>query len=254
MPTFGYTTIPSSKGVGFSDFKFGNIWPIGEGGNVTKITVYLSNVDTGHAACNGKAVIYSVSAGAPAALLGTSSETAIIDNQAAGWVDFTFSPAVTLTTGSYVLGAMFDANASGLGLFSDAGDANDYWEKTDTYADGAADPWGADTGAAEHAGVYATYATLVSGTGAVSIASPSLSGVGHYNIFGTGALQIASPSLLGVGHYDIIGTGAVSVAPPALSGTIWQNSHAHRQLTGTVTLNGIRGKVTLWGTKGKAEM
>src|SRR4030042_6548538 len=97
MPTFGNTNVeatPASRDIGphVGYFQMNN-----ENGEVTKITAYIG---AAAGTISAKACIYSNVAGLPSALLGASAEVTGITTSL-GWVEFTFSPSVSVSALTY---------------------------------------------------------------------------------------------------------------------------------------------------------
>jgi hypothetical protein len=152
MATFGHTTDDNDNvTVGWNNYKLVDIFTLPESGNVTKLSLHLSN----SVVCNIKAVIYQDSSG-PTTLLGMGTEVAIPNPQTEAWIDLPFGTPVALTAGNYWLGFIGDATATALNIKykSTAGSA---YYGADTYADGASDPFGASTATSREILVYATY-------------------------------------------------------------------------------------------------
>jgi len=106
--------------------------------NLTVDTIYAYLKAAGEGT-KAKAVIYSDNAGVPDVLLGTSDEQTTIPT-ADGWVTFTFSTPVEITAATVCwLGVIFDLATT---THSDAGDADQYGYRPDTYSDGPSDPFG----------------------------------------------------------------------------------------------------------------
>lgn len=150
MGTFGRTT------VGANDFnthlgneKYVSKFTLTEAADVSKLTAYVGGVS---AAARG--VIYADSGGAPGALLGESAATS--HNTTPQWRDYAFAAPVRLAPGDYWLGLHFSAAMVG-GDFYNGDEASLGRKNTDTYTDGAADPFGTPTTINGEFSVYATY-------------------------------------------------------------------------------------------------
>lgn len=158
MTVFGHTTVESSWDAddGWPNVKGSNVFTLGVNGRVSKITVYLRNNGTGHAACHGKTMIYSTSSGAPDALLVTSPEKDIADNKGEAWVNFTFASTIDLAAGDYALAWIFDSDAHGLSLARLLTNGH-HFPNADTYSDGPSDPFGSATEGTKRYSIYATY-------------------------------------------------------------------------------------------------
>lgn len=125
---------------------------------IEKLTVYLSS-DNYAGRVRLKGVIYSDSSNAPSALLATTQEVGVIEvlayNQTL--VDLPFMLPIYLDAGAYWLGFIEALDLSTAAQVSKhtvtAGSAYN----ADTYADGAANPFGTVTAANTQISIYATY-------------------------------------------------------------------------------------------------
>lgn len=158
MGTFGYTTPGDTTVAVSTDKKGGSKFTLSEDGAVTKISVFFLATTSLHAKCG----IYSDNAGAPNALLGTSQEVSVTPETA--WRDFTFTVPVALVAGVYWLVVITDG---WIWIYKDAGDANQYAWKDDTYSDGFSNPFGVP--GAYYAYKASIYATYTSGTWTLTI-------------------------------------------------------------------------------------
>jgi len=111
--------------------------------SVTTAKIYLDGAGSGSGSQVCKAVLYEDSAGSPGDKIATSAEVTVTDGQAAGWVTFTFSEQA-LAAGSYWLSIHGGGNTNTIRIYRTAG--SNYVYKTDTYADGASDPFGTPDG------------------------------------------------------------------------------------------------------------
>lgn len=155
---FGNTRAETGDKYGWDDQKIAGKFTLTESGSISKLTGHVSNNDTGHQACHGKAILYSDNTGTPNALLATGSEVAIADNAAVAWVDFAFASNVNLTAGNYWLGIIWDSTATGVDLKSAATGGNGN-RNSDNYSDGASNPWLTSSPATWQFAIYATYTT-----------------------------------------------------------------------------------------------
>ena len=156
MATFGNTGTSTEVTYGYNDYSLGGMFALNAPGLVSKLTGLLDNLQTGHAACHVKGLIYADASTQPAALAGASLEVALADSLAKGSVDMSFSAPVSLSAGSYWLAYHFDAAAAGVGIYRDATGGTGY-SHADTYSDGPLDPCGAHTDSARYFCLYATY-------------------------------------------------------------------------------------------------
>src|SRR5512137_2365747 len=96
MATFGETSTGAVNYAGWAIYRIVLQATPASSGTVTKISAYISNVDSGHVACKCLAFAHADSSGSPGARLAYNlTETDIADNKAAGWVDFPISFSVT---------------------------------------------------------------------------------------------------------------------------------------------------------------
>lgn len=151
MGTFGRTTAGAvDNNTQTGDQKYVSKFTLTEAADVTKLTAYVKNASS---TANAKGVIYADSGGAPGALLGESNATS--HNTTAQWRDYTFATPVRLQPGDYWLGLHFDSGMNG-DFFNDD-EASLGRKNTDTYAGGAANPFGTPTTVNGLFSVYATY-------------------------------------------------------------------------------------------------
>ena len=172
MATFGYTTVGTNliDWYGWANTCWLSRETLTEAGDVSKLTCSIRNTNSGHAATNVKAVIYSDKSGPlPNALLGTGTAVAIADNLSLQWVDLPFASAVSLAAGTYWIGLLCDTPSAGVMTPLDSVAGTVYFE-SDTYSDGAMATRGAGTTyGTDRASIYATYAPPVTGTGHTSL-------------------------------------------------------------------------------------
>jgi hypothetical protein len=117
---------------------------VGDPTYIKKVKVKLANTGSSHAACNAKAILYTIDgANGPKTLLGTSDEVAIADNAAAAWVEFTFATptrASGLASSQLSLGVITNENGQGLiGYYDSVSGSprnNTKWYWADDYTDG----------------------------------------------------------------------------------------------------------------------
>ena len=164
MATFGDTTQAATYSFGYNDQSLGTRFQLTEAGSVSKLSAYIDNLDTSHALCHMRGVIYSDKAGpAPDALVGRSDEVTVADSKAAGWVDLTFATPVSLAAGYYWLGLHLDGPAAGLRFYRDDTGGSS-WYRNDTYSDGTLDPIGSVNSSTRVFSIYATYTTATDRT------------------------------------------------------------------------------------------
>jgi len=160
MGTFGNTTAETGSNAGLDNFKVAGKFTLSEAGAVSKLTARYSN---GASACAIKGFICANNAGSPGALLGTTNEVAVAANATADFRDLAFASAINLTAADYWLGIIGNDNATGFDLKFAASGGNMAY-KSDTYSDGASDPFGTPLGT--DVAKFAIYATYTTGGGA----------------------------------------------------------------------------------------
>ena len=124
--------------------------------NITKLTGYVSGGNVGGGPQHVRAVVYADNGGVPGARLAVSNEVNVAQNQAAGWVDFPLPASVSISAGPIWMGYIGSSPNIGIPKYDGTGVAVRY--NTDTYSDGASDPFGTST-----AGVVATYSLYATG-------------------------------------------------------------------------------------------
>ena len=164
MSTFGRTDVAGCTGGDSGDQNYTVVskYVLSEAGSVSKLSVYITNLAGGHAACYMKGVIYSDSGGNPLTLKGTTDALAVADSKALGWVDLTFASPVALNAGTYWIGGFGDANSSGIDYYADyaAGDSCRFG--IDLYTTGPVATFNQYNVNYEHdLAVYATYTAAV---------------------------------------------------------------------------------------------
>jgi hypothetical protein len=163
MATFGNTNQEIfNQWYGWGDGKWAGKYVLASAGDVSKLTLYLRNTLVGNGALHVKAIIFSDSGGVPDTLLGTGTEVDIAANAAEAWVDCPFASPVSLQAGTYWLGLLTSPNGNGFDCAAADTGGNSNWI-VDTYADGAATPWGAPTNNTNKLSVYATYTVPFTG-------------------------------------------------------------------------------------------
>jgi len=125
--------------------------------NITKLTGYVSGGNVNGGPQHVRAVVYADSGGLPGARLAVSNEVNIVKKQAGNWVDFPLPATVSISAGPVWMGYIGSTPNIGIPKYDGTGVA--VRSNTDTYSDGASDPFGTST-----AGVVATYSLYASGT------------------------------------------------------------------------------------------
>jgi len=153
---------PTTTVTDLANKKRGSQFPVQLVAPITKLTAYLRNTGTGHAACHVKGLIYADSAGAPGALLATTNEVAIADNMATTAVDLTLaSPYTPTSTSPLWLVVHGDASCTGLQLWYVSLPDGVSCLGADTYADGPSDPFGSNTPGVAYFAISATFAGAI---------------------------------------------------------------------------------------------
>ena len=106
MATFGQVDTQAGwqNNGGSAFLKYVNRFTLTEDGDVTKLSVYVQNVHASSIEHQIKGIIFDVSANEPNALVGVTPGVTILHDQAAGWVDLTFSTPAHLHAADYCLG------------------------------------------------------------------------------------------------------------------------------------------------------
>lgn len=157
MATFGNTTPGSALGTDARNYNNVAKCALSEAGNLSKISIYLNNTSTGHAACNIRAVVYDDDGadGNPGTLIAYSSGQSLADNLSAQWVDLLVT--ASLAAGNWWLGIQGDGTAAGIGFYG-ATSGGSYANGGDTYSDGPASSFGTPEATGPYnAAIYGTY-------------------------------------------------------------------------------------------------
>ena len=108
--TLGRTSLGALSNQGWGDFiDLSGPFALGSSASVTKMTGYVQG---GSASEQIRAVVYADNAGQPGNFVAVSSPTTVAAGQAAGWVDFSFSGAPILGSGSYWLGYWYSTRSA----------------------------------------------------------------------------------------------------------------------------------------------
>lgn len=172
---FGNSTTGDGEQLADSNTKCGSRFMANATGNITRITAYLK---TGASPAHAKAMVYSDDSGSPNALLGTSEELAFSDLSLT-WKNFTFTTIVAVTNQTYYWLSWFSDSGVTVGTYSGT---NNFAYNTDTYGDGASDPFGVFSTLSKEMCIYARieYSDSVTPT-------PTPTGDYEELIFGSGA-------------------------------------------------------------------
>jgi hypothetical protein len=165
--------------------------------SVSKLSAYVAG---GSAVSRLRGVIYADSGGKPGAFAAVTPVLTINANQASGWVDLTFSSAVSLPAGSYWLGYWYADYNSRHFYVSVAGSER---FAPATYGATGNPPSGFPTGmrsSASSYSLYATYTTSATPATPANLAAPTISwtepSVGHYVFTATPGTWSNSPTSL----------------------------------------------------------
>jgi len=181
MATFGHTTDNNDfDSTNWSNYKAACRFQLTESNaTVSKLTVQCKNGAVSGTAIKG--IIYTDKAGPlPDALQATTDELAVASGAAEAWRDLTFATPPVLAAGWYWLGVICNGNCGSFTLCNvNTGGTGDY--ASDTYSDGAANPWGAENNSwDDEMLIYATYTTAP--TAPVLSASQHAGGVAHIDL------------------------------------------------------------------------
>jgi hypothetical protein len=157
VATFGRTTFELQAVSYPADTKIGSRFALVEAGDVTKLTAHFR---LAHATAKVRGLIYAASGTEPAALVAVTNEKIGIPSNNI-WVDLPLAAPVSLSAGNYFLCLHGNTALEGLGSNSGVG-VNRF--NTDTYADGATNPFGAATSSSYERAIYATYTATVAVT------------------------------------------------------------------------------------------
>jgi hypothetical protein len=203
--TFGKTSVGASSDVFSADRKRVNRYALPTAGSLTKLSIYLAPGGTsGQQLLKG--VVYSDSASAPAALLGTSSSLTFTSTSATGWYDLTFATPLSLAAGNYWIGVITGATAKVAGFrYDSVAGSRDL--NSNTYTSGPTNPFGAVTTDAEQMSLYASYTPS-----AVDTTPPTQPEGLRATVVGPSQIDLswtASTDNVGIAGYTIRRNGAV---------------------------------------------
>ena len=154
--TFGTTSVGSLSDTFAANRKRVSAYSLPGAGSVSKLSLYLTPTSTSGQE-NVEGVIYADSGGAPAGLLGVSSQLVFSSSNAAGWYDLSFPTPVGLAAGRYWIGVITGGTGGVAGFrYSNVSSSRDY--NLNTYTSGPSNPFGVTTIDSEQTSLYATYA------------------------------------------------------------------------------------------------
>lgn len=152
---FGRTTIATvpSAGLG-TNFKRGSKFTLGQSGTLLGLNAYLDGNGGTTGSQQLRMALYQDSSGTPGAKVLESNVATVTSGQAPGWVAFTTS-AVPLAAGTYWI--VIQSGDTG-GVARDYGDgAADWFGGSDTFSDGASNPFGTGSTGTVTLSVFASY-------------------------------------------------------------------------------------------------
>ena len=153
--TFGDTTVGASAESDPANLKSASKFALPSAGTLSKLSLYLQ--PTGTAGTQSfEGVVYAESAGAPGALLASTTALAFKSTSTAGWYELNFSAAVKLAAGSYWLG-FISGSTAGIGAFRYEKVTAGLDYNVNPYTSGPSNPFGSATIVALRPSLYATY-------------------------------------------------------------------------------------------------
>src|SRR5438445_244618 len=138
--------------------KSGSKFRLAEQGSFSKARAYLDGLRSGSAGPSFRALIYADSSGSPGALRATSGQVAVPHGQSARWVDFPISPGVALPAGTYWVVLHGGPTGNSARRYGDAVTGAERYN-SDSYSNGATDPFGTASTGNWIWSIYATYVT-----------------------------------------------------------------------------------------------
>jgi hypothetical protein len=156
-PVLGTTSIGSSPSSGLSaDFKRASRFTLSQSATLTGLYAYLDGNGGTSGSQTVRMVVYSDSNGVPGSKLADSDPVTITSGTAASWVRFPLAQGPRLVAGNYWI-AIHSAGTAG--VVRDYGDPStpDWYGNSDSFADGASNPFGTGSSGSVTLSVYATY-------------------------------------------------------------------------------------------------
>ncbi|TLZ83810.1 MAG: hypothetical protein E6K03_03900, partial [Methanobacteriota archaeon] len=138
--------------------KWGSKFSLAEQGTFSKVSAYLDGLGSGSGGQSFRALIYADSSGSPGALRATSGQVAVPHGQSARWVDFPISPGVALPAGNYWVVLHGGPTGNAARRYGDAVTGAERYN-SDSYSNGATDPFGTASTGNWIWSIYATYVT-----------------------------------------------------------------------------------------------
>lgn len=152
MATFGYTSVGGTNDANLQGHILATKFTLTENGTITKYTSNIIVVGTETLKC----AIYDTSKNLVA---GSATSDQLVSSS--GWIDFSLSVGLALTTGQYYLAIWAKGDAITLGKY-DAGDTAQAFDKAEVWGDYPASISGESEVDRKYS-IYATYTPAVSG-------------------------------------------------------------------------------------------
>lgn len=160
MGTFGGTGTPSLNGTMPTDFKTATRYTTTDAiENVESMFFYVDGQGSGTGDQVFKGIVYADSSSVPGTWIASTVEGTVTDGQAAGWVEVAFAAAFNLSASTtYWLGMHYGDNTNTIRTYRQANTTfGDERYNTDTYSDGATDPFGGASGDSAQLSIYLYY-------------------------------------------------------------------------------------------------
>jgi len=154
--TIGKTNIGGSCDPASADYKRVNPYKLSTGATINQLTVYLKPTGT-IGSQPIEAVIYSDSSGSPNALLATSQPMTFTNTTSAGWYNFNFASAPSLTAGNYWFGIITGPTTGVASFCYDLAATNVRRANNNAYSSGPSSPFGTATSDTKQMSIYTSY-------------------------------------------------------------------------------------------------
>ena len=154
---FGRTTVGTVPSSGMTtDVKRGSKFSLSEAATLSSFSAYLDGNGGASGSEQVRIVLYRDASGTPGAKVADSNVVTINSGAAGAWVTFT-APQVALTAGSYWL-VIHTGGTTGIARNMGDGTSTPNWySNTDTFSDGASDPFGTGNVGTGTISIYASY-------------------------------------------------------------------------------------------------
>ena len=214
--TFGRQSVGQTPSSGMStDFKRGSKFTLAQNGVIDNLCAYLDGFGGGVGYQSYELVVYRDDHGAPGAKVVESGEDSIGSGTAPGWACLRPTIEMPVSAGDYWLVIHTGRGVPAVGRYYYDGPTG-WYGGTDTFADGASNPFGSGGSGAGTISLYATYTTAYHSAGRASIGSSWSSGMSSefkrassMTITETGLLLKMGAYLDGLGataQYQVVGT------------------------------------------------